>query len=140
MKKGKTWDEIQIGDQAELTTEITAERIEEFGRASADRNTIHFDDEAARAAGFDERVAHGVLTLGFCSAVLGTLLPGPGTIAVDLNITFLRPAYVGDMITSTVKVKEKDEKRRTVTMRLIWKNDKGKTVCRGTAKVIPPAS
>ena len=140
MEKGKTITEIEIGDRAEMTTSITAEQVEAFAVASGDRNTIHFDDAAAVAAGFARRVAHGVLSLGFCSAVLGTRLPGPGTIAVDINVRFLRPVYIGEKVTASVEAKEKNESRNTVLMKLLWKNEQGKTVCRGTATVMPPSS
>lgn len=138
MTRGKTYDEINLGDSAELTVALTPERVEQFAAASGDRNPLHFDDAAAQAAGFPARIAHGVLTLGLCSAVLGTALPGPGTIAVGLDVKFLRPVPVGDTVTARVEALAKDDRRRTVTMGLSWKNAAGKRVCTGTATVIPP--
>lgn len=139
MATGKSYAALATGDSAELQIAVTAENIESFARTSGDTNPIHLDDAAARAAGLTGRVAHGVLSLGFCSAVLGTLLPGPGTIAVDLSVKFLRPAYIGDTVTCRVEVAEKHADGKTVTMKLLWRNQHGKILCRGTSVVLPPA-
>lgn len=136
--RGKSYAEMQLGDSAELAVTMTAEGIAGFARVSGDTNPIHLDDAAARAAGLEGRVAHGVLSLGFCSAVLGTLLPGPGTVAVDLSVKFLRPAYIGDTVTCRVEVAEKHDDRGTVLMKLLWRNQHGKIICRGTSLVLPP--
>ncbi|HNW92634.1 MAG TPA: MaoC family dehydratase [bacterium] len=138
--RGKSFDELKVGDAAELQMTVTAEGIEAFARTSGDSNPIHLDDAVARAAGLNGRVAHGVLSLGFCSAVLGMQLPGPGTIAVDLSVTFLRPAYIGDTVTCRVEVMEKNEERKTARMKLLWRNQQGKILCRGSSVVLPPAA
>lgn len=136
--RGKSFAEMQPGDSAELAVTVTAEHIEAFARVTGDTNPIHLDESAARAAGLDGRVAHGVLSIGFCSAVLGTLLPGPGTIAVDLAVKFLRPALIGDTVTCRVEVAEKHDERKTALMKLLWRNQHGKIICRGTCLVLPP--
>ena len=84
---------------------VTERDIELFGEATGDLNPVHFDEEFARKTIFRGRVAHGALSVGFISAVIGTKLPGAGTIFVSASIAFKSPVRIGDAVTTTVTVR-----------------------------------
>lgn len=126
-----TYEEINIGDTASVTKVITDEMIRLFADISGDDNPVHLDDEAAKQSVFGERVAHGILVVGLISNVLGTKLPGAGSIYVSQQVSFLRPVKVNDEITATVEVIAKDDKRGRVTCKTICTNQFGKTVIKG---------
>ena len=86
------------------------------------------------------RVAHGALPQCLIANVLGMKLPGLGTVALEITTRFKAPTYFGDTITATGEVAEKIEKKRWVRMALTWTNQKGETVCEGSALVMPPPS
>lgn len=132
------YGEINIGDTASVTKEITDAMVRSFAEISGDNNPIHLDNEAAKASIFGERVAHGILVTGLISNVLGCQLPGHGSIYVSQQVTFLRPVKIGDTITATVQVIEKDEKRGTVKCKTTCTNQDGKAVIKGEAVGLPP--
>jgi 3-hydroxybutyryl-CoA dehydratase len=107
---------IAIGQTASLTQTITEQHISLFAQASGDFNPLHMDHEFAKTTRFGERIAHGLLTAGLISAVLGSELPGPGSIYLSQSLRFLRPAKIGDTITATVTVVGYDEEKRIVTL------------------------
>src|ERR1051325_9534817 len=88
---------IYVGQRAVQTFLVTDQMLEHFGAASGDRNPIHFDDAYARTTPFGGRIAHGLLTASFVSTVLGTQLPGPGTIYLTQSLTFRAPVRPGDV-------------------------------------------
>jgi len=97
-------------------------------------NPIHVDETAAKAAGFEGRIAHGALSASFVSAVLGNDLPGPGAVFVELNLRFRKPALIGDEIIAIAEVAEINERTGRVKMRCHCEVD-GKKICRGDAGV-----
>ena len=99
-------EDIKVGDTESLTHTVTERDVQLFGEATGDMNPLHFDEEYARKTIFRGRVAHGALTVGFLSAVLGTQLPGPGTIFVSASIVFKAPVRIGDTVVVTCRVKE----------------------------------
>jgi len=101
-----TLDEIQPGMSASLEHVVTERDIQLFGEATGDMNPVHFDEEYARKTIFRGRVAHGALSVGFISAVVGTRLPGEGTIFVSASIVFKYPVRIGDTVVTTVTVRE----------------------------------
>ena len=101
-----TLDEIQPGMSASLEHVVTERDIQLFGEATGDMNPVHFDEEYARKTIFRGRVAHGALSVGFISAVVGTRLPGEGTIFVSASIVFKSPVRIGDTVVTTVTVRE----------------------------------
>ena len=107
-------DELKVGMRASSTHTITEQDIELFGRATGDMNPVHFDEEYARKTVFRGRVAHGVLTLGFMSAVLGNDLPGNGTIFVSSTTRFSAPVRIGDTVKTVCTVKELRERRQVL--------------------------
>lgn len=99
-------DELKPGLSASITRTVTERDVQLFGEATGDMNPVHFDEEYARKTLFRGRVAHGALSIGFISAVIGTKLPGEGTIFVSASIVFKSPVRIGDTVVTTVTVRE----------------------------------
>jgi 3-hydroxybutyryl-CoA dehydratase len=99
-------DEIMPGMSASSEHTVTERDIELFGQATGDMNPVHFDEEYARKTVFRGRVAHGALSIGFISALLGTKLPGHGSIFVSASIVFKTPVRIGDTVVTTATVRE----------------------------------
>jgi 3-hydroxybutyryl-CoA dehydratase len=109
-------EEISIGMTRSLTKDITDRDIEMFAEISTDRNPVHLDDAYARDTIFAGRVAHGMLSAGLISAVIGEQLPGHGTVYLGQSLRFLAPVRPGDVVTAEVTVTEIDPARRRVTL------------------------
>jgi acyl dehydratase len=135
---GRTIEELAVGDAAELTRAITAETIREFVDATGDDNPLHSDPGFAATTRFGRIIAPGILTGGLVSAVIGTRLPGPGTIYLSQNFRFLRPVHIGDTITARVEVTEVLRDRKRVCLRTLCLNQAGDLVIEGEAWVMPP--
>jgi len=129
------YSDLKIGDSAETTHTVTEEDIETFGRLSGDYNPLHFNEEWAKQTMFGGRIAHGILTAAYVSAVIGMHLPGPGTIYMSQSMRFLAPVRIGDTITARVEVVAKDDEKRRVTLKTTCMNQDGKTVLDGEALV-----
>ena len=129
---------IAIGDRCERVFHVSDETIEHFGAASEDRNPVHFDDGYAAETVFKGRIAHGILTASFISAVIGTELPGPGSIYLGQTLKFRAPVRPGDDVRVVVEVTDYDESRRgTVLDTRAFVGDT--LVLEGEARVIAPA-
>ena len=130
---------IAIGDRCERVFHVSDETIEHFGAASEDRNPVHFDDEYAAGTMFKGRIAHGILTASFISAVIGTELPGPGSIYLGQTLKFRAPVRPGDDVRVVVEVTDYDAGRRGTV--LDTRAYVGETlVLEGEARVIAPAT
>ena len=127
-------DDLEVGMEARTTATITADMIDQFAAITGDTNPIHMDDAAARAQGFDGRIAHGALSASFISAVLGNQLPGPGGVFVELNLRFRKPALLGDEVTAVAVVDEISERAGKVRMKVHCEVG-GTKICRGDAGV-----
>lgn len=127
-------EDLEVGMRETTSATITAEMIDTFADITGDHNPIHMDDAAARANGFDGRIAHGALSASFISAVLGNQLPGPGGVFVELNLRFRKPAMIGDEILAVAEVAEINERTGRVKMKVHCEAD-GVKVCRGDAGV-----
>ena len=136
--ENRTFDEIAIGATASLTHKLKHRDIELFAVMSGDVNPAHVDPEYAKSDMFHKIIAHGMWGGALISTVLGTELPGPGTIYLDQSLKFLAPVALGDSITVTVTAREKEEKNHRVTFDCKCTNQKGKVVIDGTALVIAP--
>lgn len=132
----KLYDEIQIGDRAEVSKEITSDDILDFARLTGDVNPVHIDDEYARKTFFKERIAHGMLTASLISTVLGTQLPGKNTIYLSQNLKFKRPVKIGDVITACAEVIEKKDDKKIIKLKTNLLNQDGKEVVEGEALVM----
>ena len=137
--ENRVFDEIKIGDSASLSKEITQDDIALFSVISGDINPAHLDAEYAASSLFHHVVAQGVLTAGLISGVLGTKLPGPGTIYVGQDLNFLAPVSPGDTITATCTVTAKDPEKHRVVLDCHCVNQNGLEVLRGTATVRAPS-
>ena len=138
MRVGKSVQELKIGDSVEFSKTVTEADIEWMGKATGDFNPIHFDEAYAQKTQFKGRIAHGVLSLGLLSHVLGNLLPGYGTIYLSQEAKFLAPVRIGDTITARVEVIEIIPEKNRVKLRTTCVNQDGKEVVDGMAWAMPP--
>ena len=99
-------DELKPGMSASIEHTVTERDVQLFGEATGDMNPVHFDEEFARKTVFRGRVAHGALSIGFISAVIGTRLPGAGSIFVSANIIFKAPVRIGETVRADCTIKE----------------------------------
>jgi phosphotransacetylase/acyl dehydratase len=136
--ENKTFDEIKIGDNAELTRTLKTEDIELFAVMSGDVNPAHVDEKYAKSDMFHEVIAHGMWGGALISAVLGTELPGPGTIYLNQNFSFRRPVGLGDTVMVRVTVASKNADTKHVMLDCLCTNQDGETVIKGQAEVIAP--
>jgi 3-hydroxybutyryl-CoA dehydratase len=132
------FDTLAIGDTASTGKTITEADVLLFAAVSTDTNPVHLNAEVAAASIFKQRVAHGMLSAGLISAVLGTRLPGPGTIYLSQNLRFRAPVKIGDTVTATVEITGLDPEKKRATLRTVC-TVAGKTVIDGEAVVMPPA-
>lgn len=137
MLENRCYDELRVGDSASLTRELSKADIELFAILSGDVNPAHLDEAYARDTPFHKVIAHGMWGGTLISTVLGTKLPGPGTIYVGQQLRFVRPVNVGDIITVKVTVKEKRDKNM-VLLDCLCSNQLGKPVITGEAEVMAP--
>ncbi len=138
--ENKTYDELKVGDQAEITRTLRKDDIELFAVLSGDVNPEHVDENFARSDVFHKVIAHGMWGGALISAVLGTELPGPGTIYVDQTLHFRKPVGVGDTVTVRVSVREKHMPGNRVTLDCVCRNQAGDVVVEGVASVIAPTA
>jgi phosphate acetyltransferase len=136
--ENRTFDEIRLGDTASLIRTLTYKDIEVFAIMSGDINPVHVDYTFAKSDVFHKMVAHGMWGAALISTILGTRLPGPGTIYTDQSLHFLRPVGLGDTITATVKVTEKTDETHRILLECQVFNQHGEEVISGTAEVIAP--
>jgi phosphate acetyltransferase/phosphate butyryltransferase len=134
----RTFDELKVGDSASLVRTLTHRDIELFAAVSGDVNPAHVDPEFAKSDIFHGVVVHGMLGAALISTVLGTKLPGPGTIYLDQTLQFRHPVRVGDTLTVTLTVSEKMPKNNRVNLDCKVVNQKGDEVITGVATVMAP--
>lgn len=136
--KGKSINELNIGDSAQITKVITEEVVNDFARATGDFNPIHLDQSYAEKTRFKSRIAHGMLSLGIISSVLGNILPGHGTIYLSQEVKFISPVRIGDEITAKVELLEILHDKNRAKFKTTCINQRGEIVVDGTAWVMPP--
>ncbi len=133
-----TFDEMSIGQSARLLRTVTQADIEAFAAVSGDINPAHLNPEYADATMFHGVIAHGMLGAALISALFGTKFPGPGTIYLGQELKFTKPVRIGDTLTVTATVSEKDDEKKRVKMSCLVTNQKGETVLKGDANLMPP--
>lgn len=136
--KGKTIDQISIGDKASFQKTITETDVYLYAGITGDINPAHINEEVSKDTMFKGRIAHGMLTAGLVSAVLGVQLPGPGTIYMGQELRFTAPVKFGDTIKAEVEVIERDEEKNRLKLKTTCYNQDNKVVLEGVAKVMPP--
>jgi 3-hydroxybutyryl-CoA dehydratase len=135
---GVFFEDLSVGQTASFGKTVTEADILLFAAVSGDTNPVHINAEAAAATMFKERIAHGMLSAGFISAVLGTRLPGPGTIYLSQTLKFRAPVTIGQTVTATVEVTALDPAKKRATLKTTCTAG-GKVVIEGEALVIPPS-
>jgi 3-hydroxybutyryl-CoA dehydratase len=133
------YEDIEVGDSASFGKTVSESDIYTFAGVTGDLNPAHIDEEYAKKTMFKGRIAHGMLGAGFISAVLGTRLPGPGTIYLSQELRFKAPVRIGDTVTATCKVTDKDDSKRKLTIETVAVNQDGKVIIDGAAVVMLPA-
>jgi 3-hydroxybutyryl-CoA dehydratase len=136
--KGRTIKEIKIGDKAFFQKTITETDVYLYAGITGDINPAHINQEVSKDTMFKGRIAHGMLTAGLVSAVLGVQLPGPGTIYLAQELKFTAPVRFGDTIKAEVEVIEMIEEKNRIKLSTICTNQNGDVVLKGVATVMPP--
>ena len=131
-------EDLTVGQKETFAKTITDADIVLYAGVSGDTNPVHLDDEFAAETMFKGRIAHGMLTAGFISAVLGARMPGPGAIYLSQTLKFRAPVRPGDTVTAECEVTEINLEKRRVTLSTLCLV-KGKPVVEGEAVVMPPS-
>lgn len=136
--KGITISEMKLGDSASFTKTVSEHDVYTYAGVSGDFNPAHVNEVEAQKGMFGKRIAHGMLSAGFISTVLGTQLPGPGTIYMGQELRFTKPVFFGDTITATVTVAELISEKNRAILDTVCTNQNGEVVIKGKATVMPP--
>jgi len=131
----KNYEEINIGDTAEIKHIITQSDIDKFVDLTGDDNKLHVDEDYALTTSFKKPVAHGMLGASFISTIIGTKLPGDGSLWYAQNLEFLQPVRIGDELRITAEVVKKIDRTKTVELQTDIYNQNKQKVTTGTAKV-----
>lgn len=130
-------DEFFIGKGGRFSKTIGQSDIYNFAGITGDFNPVHIDETAAKDSIFHAQAAHGMLIASFLSTVIGTRMPGPGTVYLKQNLTFVRPTFIGDTITAIVTIRQLLENNRAILNTIVI-NQKGEVLIAGNASVILP--
>ncbi len=134
----RTIDTLNIGDSASVSKTITETDVYLFAGITGDLNPAHVNEVASSQTMFKGRIAHGMLSAGLISAVLGMYLPGPGTIYLGQELKFTKPVRFGDTVTATATVIEKYDEKNIIKLETVCTNQNGDVVIKGVATVMPP--
>jgi len=129
------FENIAVGDEAEIIHKISASDLKTFAALTGDDNPLHMDESYAALTSFKKRVAHGMLTASFISTMIGTKLPGKGALWYEQQLRFLAPARIGEKIRIWAKVKHKSLSQRILTIETLVFGDGGRQLIEGEAKV-----
>ena len=135
---GKTIEELQVGDTAKFSKTVSESDVYLFAGVTGDLNPAHVNEDYAKNTFFKTRIAHGMLSASFISTVIGTMLPGPGTIYMGQEVRFLAPVKFGDTVTAVVEVAEIIADKKRVRLKTYCLNQDNQTVVDGEALVSPP--
>ena len=135
---GKTITELKVGNKAQFAKTIAESDIYLYAGITGDLNPAHVNEEYAKKTFFNTRIVHGMLLGGLLSTVIGTILPGPGTIYISQELNFLAPARIGDTITANVEVVQVISEKNRIRLKTFCVKHDGTTVLDGEAIVSPP--
>jgi 3-hydroxybutyryl-CoA dehydratase len=127
---------MREGDFAEKAVVVTEELLSAFAAVSGDFNPMHMDEEYSSLSVFGRRVAHGMLPAAVVGAVLGTLLPGPGTVYLSQTLVFKAPVFIGDTVVVRAEIARKDESSARVLLRTTARVERGGQVLDGEAVIL----
>jgi len=125
-----------VGTEASTEQRVTKEAIADMAKLSQDYNPIHVDEEYARSHYFGRCIAHGLFCESMISRLLGTDLPGEGTVLLSQSFRYLAPVYVGDTVTARVRIERADVEKRRLKLSTACVDQTGKTLVDGTADVM----
>jgi 3-hydroxybutyryl-CoA dehydratase len=137
---GLSINQISVGQSASFSKTITETDIYMFAGITGDFNPAHVNEVYAASSMFKGRIAHGMLGASLISTVLGMHLPGPGTIYLKQDLKFTAPVRLGDTITATCTVKEKNEDKNRLILETVVVNQNNEVTIKGEALVMPPKS
>ena len=135
---GKSIDQFNIGDSAEFTKTITEYDVYQYAGVTGDFNPVHINEVYAKETFFKKRIAHGMLAGGLISAVLGTSLPGPGSVYLRQELNFTAPVYFGDTVTAKVEIVDINTGKKRITLKTTCTNQDDKVVVDGEAIISLP--
>ena len=135
---GLSIDKLSVGQSARFSKTITETDIYLYAGISGDFNPAHVNEQYAAKTFFKTRIAHGMLTASFISTLIGTILPGPGSIYMRQELNFLAPVKIGDTVTAIAEVAEIIADKKRVRLKTWCINQEGTTVLDGEALVSPP--
>ncbi len=135
--KSVYFEDLSVGQEASTSNTVTADVIRAFADVSGDRNPVHIDPDYAAGTIFKERIAHGMLSAAFISAVFGMQLPGPGAIYISQTMNFKAPVKIGDVVVTTVKVAELIPEKKRARFDCVCTVN-GKPVVQGEAVLMVP--
>ena len=138
--QGLSIDQLEIGMSEEFSKTVSESDVYLYAGITGDLNPAHVNEAYAKKTFFKTRIAHGMLTAGFISAVLGTKLPGPGTIYLKQELKFLAPVRIGDTVTARCEVMEIDKAKKRAVIKTSCFNQDGVQLVDGKALVMPPAA
>lgn len=131
------FEDLSLGQDATISTTVTEQDIVKFAEVSGDTNPVHLDADYAASTMFKERIAHGMLSAAYISAVFGTKLPGPGAIYISQSLKFTAPVKIGDTVNTTVKIVELNSEKKRAKFETVCSVD-GKPVLKGEAELMVP--
>jgi len=134
---GYTLNELSVGQSDSFSKTISESDIYLFAGVTGDFNPAHVDEENAKGSKFQSRIAHGMLSAGLISSVLGMKLPGPGSIYLNQTLTFCAPVHIGDTITATAEILSIDYEKKHVILKTVCYNQEGQIVVKGEAVTSP---
>lgn len=136
--KSVYFEELSVGQEASSSNRVTADVISAFADVSGDRNPVHVDADYAATTIFKERIAHGMLSAAYISAVFGMQLPGPGAIYISQTMNFKAPVKIGDDVVTTVKIAELVPEKKRARFECVCSVN-GKPVVQGEAVLMVPS-
>ncbi|MDR2820237.1 MAG: MaoC family dehydratase [Desulfovibrio sp.] len=128
-----TYETLNVGDKDSISKVIDDAVVRKFADVSNDNNPLHLDEDFAKTTTFGRRIAHGMISAGLISAVLGTQLPGMGTVYMSQSLKFRRPVFLGDTLTAWAEVQEKIDAKKRIILKTWVENQNGETVVEGEA-------
>ncbi|MEY2470255.1 MAG: 3-oxoacyl-[acyl-carrier protein] reductase, partial [Actinomycetota bacterium] len=131
----RRFEEFEVGQSATLERLVSAADVDDFAALTGDNNPLHVDDAYASEVGMGRRVVHGMLTAGFVSTVIGTMLPGPGALWLSEQFAFRAPVRIGDTIRAEVRIRRISPATRILLLEVAVTNQRGTVVLDGEATV-----
>lgn len=130
-----TYEQIEVGQNEQFERIVTGDMMEQFRSISGDINPLHCSEDYARAQGYPGRVVYGMLTASLCSTLAGVYLPGKYCLLYSVESKFRKPVFIGDTLTVSGKVSEKNDTFRTIVVKAEITNQEGVKVSKATLQI-----